>query len=204
MEVKEWRIQGDFLMSCNCDVWCPCVLSLGKANPTYTRCLSWWGIHCEKGYFGDIVLDGLTTALILETPGPLAEGGWTMGVYLDENGSPEAQQALESIFLGKSGGPISWFSIMIENYLGSKVAPITFETREEGWYLGIPKIIDGAVSPVIGADGKTPATVNNTSYWAGADVVVSRGTKSRIRDWGRNWDFSGQSAEYAKVDWKGP
>jgi len=204
MEKKEWRIQGDFLMSCNCDVWCPCVLSLGKANPTYTRCLSWWGIHCEKGYFGDVVLDGLTTALMLETPGPLAEGGWTLGIYLDEKGNPEAHKALTSIFRGQAGGTISWFSIMIENYLGSKVVPITFETREEGWYLGIPKIIDGAVSPVIGADGKTPVMAANTEYWASADVIVSRGTKSRIRDWGRNWDFSGQSAEYAKVDWKGP
>ena len=66
-----------------------------------------------------------------------------------------------------------------------------------------PKIIDGAVSPVIGADGKTPAMVWNAGYWAGADVVISRGIKSRIRDWGRNRDCSGQSAEYAKVDWKG-
>ena len=204
MDKKEWRIEGDFLMSCSCDVWCPCVLSLGMADPTYGHCQSWWGIHCQKGFFGDIVLDGLTTALLLETPGPLAEGGWTMGIYLDDKGSPEAQQALESIFLGQAGGSISWFSIMIAEYLGKKVAPITFETREEGWYLGIPKVIDGAVAPVIGADGSTPATVNNTSYWAGADVTVATGTKSRIRDWGRNWDFSGQSAEYAHVDWKGP
>ena len=204
METKEWRIQGDFLMSCNCDVWCPCVLSLGKANPTYTRCLSWWGIHCEKGYFGDLILDGLTTALMLETPGPLAEGGWTLGIYLDEKGSPETQEALKSIFLGQAGGPIGWFSIMIENYLGHKVVPITFETREEGWYLGVSKIIDGSVSPVIGVDKATPTMVSNAGYWAAPEVTVSKGTKSRIRDWGRNWDFSGQSAEYAKVDWKGP
>ena len=172
--------------------------------PTYTRCLSWWGIHCEKGHYGDIILDGLTTALILETPGPLGEGGWTLGVYLDEKGSPEAQAALESIFLGKSGGSIGWFSIMIENYLGSKVVPITFETREDGWSLSIPKIIDGNVSPVIGVDKTTPTMVSNAGYWAAPVVTVSKGTKSRIRDWGRNWDFSGQSAEYAKVDWVGP
>jgi len=203
MEKQPWRIQGDFLMSCNCDVWCPCVLSLGRANPTYTRCLSWWGIHCEKGYYGDITLDGLTTALMLETPGPLAEGGWTLGIYLDERGSPEAHDALVKIFRGQAGGPIGWFSLMIAEYLGSKVVPITFETRPDGWYLGIPKIIDGAVSPVMGVDGVTPVMAKNTNYWAGADVTVSRGTKSRIRDWGRNWDFSGQSAEYAKVDWIG-
>ncbi len=93
---------------------------------------------------------------------------------------------------------------MIAEYLGSKVAPITFETRPDGWYLGIPKIIDGSVSPVLGADNATPVMAMNTGYWAGANVTVSNANKSRIRDWGRNWDFSGQSAEYAKVDWKGP
>lgn len=201
---KPWRIQGDFLMSCNCDVWCPCVLSLGKADPTYGRCLSWWGIHCEKGHYGNITLDGLTTGLLLETPGPLADGGWTLGIYLDENGSPGADEALVEIFRGHAGGPISWFSIMIADYLGAKKAPITFEERENGWYMGIPKIIDGAVEPVMGVDGVTPVMAVNTNYWVGADVVVAKGTKSRIRDWGRNWNLSGQSAEYAKVDWVGP
>ena len=201
---QPWKIKGHFLMSCNCDVWCPCVLSLGKADPTYGRCLSWWGIHCEEGHYGDVSLNGLTTGLILETPGPLAEGGWSLGIYLDEKGSPEAHKALTKIFKGEAGGSISWFSIMIAEFLGAKVVPITFEERDVGWYLGIPKIIDGAVEPVMGADGVTPVMAKNTNYWAGVDVVVSKGTKSRIRDWGRNWDFSGQSAEYARVDWVGP
>ena len=201
-----WRIQGEFLMSCNCDVWCPCVLSLGKAEPTYVRCLSWWGIHVNEGYAGDVKLDGLTTALMLETPGPLAEGGWTMGIYLDEKGSPEADAALTKIFKGEAGGPIGWFSIMIAEFLGIKKVPITFESdwKNRYWRLSIPKTIDGHVEPVIGADGKTPSIAMNTGYWAAPDVVVARGVKSRIRDWGRNWNFSGQSAEYAKVDWSGP
>ncbi len=199
-----WRIQGDFLMSCNCDVWCPCVLSMGKASPTYERCLSWWAIHCETGHYGDIPLDGLTTGLILETPGPLAEGGWTLGIYLDDRGTPEAQEVLTKIFKGEAGGPISWFSIMIANYLGAKSVSITFENRADSWYMNIPKIAEGTIKPVMGADGKTPVMANNTNYWAGTDVVVAKAANSRIRDWGRNWTLTGQSAEYAKVDWVGP
>ena len=201
-----WRIQGEFLMSCNCDVWCPCVLSLGKANPTYTRCLSWWGIHVNEGHYGDVKLDGLTTALMLETPGPLAEGGWSLGIYLDENGSPEADAALTKIFKGEAGGPISWFSIMIAEFLGTKKVPINFESdwKNRYWRLSIPKTIDGHIEPVIGADGKTPVMAQNTGYWAAPDVVVAKAKKSRIRDWGRNWDLSGQSSEYALVDWSGP
>ena len=96
--IPDWRIKGQFLMSCNCDVWCPCVLSLGKAMPTYTRCLSWWCIHIDEGYAGDVALGGLTVGLMLETPGPLAEGGWSIGVYLDEKGNPAQDEILERVF----------------------------------------------------------------------------------------------------------
>ena len=201
---QPWSIQGGFIMSCNCDVWCPCVLSLGRADPTYGRCLSWWGIQCEKGHYGDISLDGLTTGLMVESPGPLAEGGWSFGMYLDEKGSPEAQEALTQIFRGQAGGPTSWFSIMIADFLGSKIVPITFEEKEDGWYMGIPKIIDGSVAMVMGADGATPVVAKNTNYWVGTDVIVAKAKKSRIRDWGRNWDLSGQSADYTEIDWTGP
>ena len=201
---EPWRIQGGFIMSCNCDVWCPCVLSLGRADPTYGRCLSWWAINCEQGNYGDIALDGLTTALMVESPGPLAEGGWAFGIYLDENGSPEAQAALTEIFSGRAGGPTRWFSIMIAEHLGTKVVPITYETLETGWHVSIPKIIDGNVAQVIGADGVTPVMAKNTTYWVGTDIMVAKGTKSRIRDWGRNWDLSNQSADYTAIDWTGP
>ncbi|MGB3714384.1 MAG: hypothetical protein WA996_08140, partial [Candidatus Promineifilaceae bacterium] len=73
-----------------------------------------------------------------------------------------------------------------------------------GWRVSVPKLIDGVIEPVLGADGKTPVMAKNTHYWIAPDVIVSKGTKSRFRDWGRNWDLSGQSAEYAKIDWRGP
>jgi hypothetical protein len=37
-----------------------------------------------------------------------------------------------------------------------------------------------------------------------SEVVVCRGVRSRIRDWGRNWHFDGKSAEYGRFDWAGP
>ena len=65
-------------------------------------------------------------------------------------------------------------------------------------------IIDGTVGVVMGADGETPVVAKNTNYWVGTDVVVAKAKKSRIRDWGRNWDLSGQSADYTQIDWTGP
>ncbi len=198
-----WKIKGDFLLNCNCDVFCPCVTSLGRANPTYGNCFSWWLVYVDEGNYGRVKLDGLSVAIFLEVPGPLAEGNWTVGLYIDERATTGASKALTDIFSGRTGGPTGWFSLMIANFLGVKRVPITYRKAENSWHVDIPRIIDGGVEAIDGADGGQ-VLLQNSRYWVAPDIVVARGTKSRLRDFGRNWDLSGQSAEFAQIDWQGP
>jgi hypothetical protein len=199
-----WHLRGEFLISCNCDVFCPCVLSLGKARPTQGVCYSWFGFHIVTGRAGRSKLDALNVALLLEVPGPMEQGNWTLGLYLDERANKAAAAALTQIFTGQAGGPPGWWSIMIATFLGSKQVPITFETAEHGWRLAIPKIVDGMVEPIPGLDGDGCVRITNSRYWMSPEVVVSTGKRSRLRDWGRNWDLTGKSAEYGQFDWTGP
>jgi hypothetical protein len=201
---QPWHIRGEFLISCNCDVFCPCVLSLGKARPSQGVCYSWFGFHIAGGRAGASKLDNLNVALLLEVPGLMEQGNWTLGLYLDEHASKSAAEALSRIFTGKAGGPIGWWSFMIATCLGSKRVPITFDTEGNGWRLTIPKIVEGVVEPIPGAAGDGCVRITNSRYWMTPEVVVSTGKRSRIRDWGRNWDFTGKSAEYGQFDWTGP
>jgi len=199
-----WKITGDFMLSCNCDVYCPCVLSLGKARPSQGVCYSWWGFRIAQGHAGPASLDGLNVALLLDVPGPMGEGNWTLGLYLDERASPPAVEALTEIFTGKVGGPPGWWSVMTATFLGTKRVPITFEPEGRGWRLVIPKIVDGVVEPLPGAGGDGLVRITNSRYFVTPDLVVCAGKKSRIHDWGRNWDLTGRSAEYGHFDWSGP
>ena len=201
---EPWEIHGELVLSCNCDVFCPCVVSLGKSQPTQGVCHTWWSLHIEEGRSGDESLDGLNAAVLMDVPGPLAEGKWTVALYLDERATDRAREALTEILSGRAGGTTGWFSIMIAEFLGAKTVPIHFEAQGKGWRVEIPRIIDGSVEPIAGADDEGVTKVTNTGYWMAPDVVVCRGSRSRFRDWGRNWDLSGRSAEYARVDWKGP
>jgi hypothetical protein len=167
-------------------------------------CQTWWGLHIHEGVAGTEKLDGLKAAVLMDVPGPLAEGGWTFGLYIDDKASPAATKALTDILCGQAGGPTGWFRIMIANFLGTKQVPISFEKDGRGWRVGIPKTIDGFIEPIVGAGGVGVTEISNTSYWMSSDVVVCTGTKSRFRDWGRNWDLSGKSGEYAHVEWAGP
>lgn len=199
-----WRVSGEFLVSCNCDVFCPCVLSLGKARPTEGHCYSCFGFRIDSGHAGSTTLDGLGLALLLEVPGPMEQGNWTLGLYLDERASLAAGEALTEIFTGRAGGPIGWWSIMIATFLGIRRVPITFETEGRGWRLAIPKVLDATIEPIPGSAGDGIVRITNSRYWMSPDVVVSTAKKSRFRDWGRNWNLSGKSAEHGAFDWSGP
>jgi hypothetical protein len=202
--IDAWKIRGELILSCNCDVFCPCVVSLGKTKPTYGVCHTWWGLHIEEGRAGDEPLDGLNVGVLMDIPGPLAEGKWSVALYIDERANDATAQALTEILSGQAGGTTSWFSIMVAEVLGVKRVPIEFKHVGKGWSFKIPKIIDGAIEPIEGANGDGTTKITNTQYWMGAEVTVCRSTKSRFRDWGRNWELSGGSGEYARIDWEGP
>ena len=206
-----WEINGHFLLNCNCDVFCNCPMSLGRAVPNSPngKCFSWWGISIEKGFaIGEsdkIDLSGLNVAILLEVPGPLSMGGWTVGLYIDEKASDDAADALLTIFSGQAGGQTGWFSSMISNFLGVKRCAITYKETETGWTYTIPNILEGTIEKEPGLDKGDVVKVSNLKYWVAPEIIVGRGgKKSRIKDHGRNWDFTNGSAEYCAVDWSGP
>jgi hypothetical protein len=196
-----WKISGEMVLSCNCDLFCPCVASLGKAQPTYGYCQAWAAIKIHEGFAGNESLDGLNTAFMLDIPGRMSEGNWTSAIYVDERANEVVTAHLTSILKGEQGGPPTVLNILVGNVIGVKQVPISIVKSGKEWKVEIPKIIDGTVVPVTGKDPDEDVVISNTQYWIGSDVHVSQSKKNRFRDYGRNWDFTGQSAEYVKVEW---
>ena len=94
---------------------------------------------------------------------------------------------------------------MISNFLGVKRCTISYAQHETGWTFTIPEILDGKIEHEAGKDRGEIVKVSNLKYWVAPDIIVCKGGKrSKIRDHGRNWDFTGGSAEYCAVDWSGP
>ena len=70
--------------------------------------------------------------------------------------------------------------------------------------LVIGRYIQGEIEMLEGASPDHPVMVSNSKYWMGPDVIAARGLRSKVRDYGRVWDFSGKSAEICPIDWSGP
>jgi hypothetical protein len=199
-----WTIKGDLVLSCNCAVFCPCVLSLGQHEPTEGYCQTWAGIRIDEGHAGVVDLAGLKVGLIADIPGPLARGNWTAALFVDEAASIHAVKALTRIFTGRAGGSTGLLKILVGSFLGVRQQKIVYEVEGDTRIFQIPKIVDGRVSPIRGKRPGESVTIRNSEYWIGPEVTVSRAEVSRVRAFGRNWNFAGRSAELCRIDWHGP
>jgi hypothetical protein len=130
----------------------------------------------------------------------MSRGNWTAALFIDESASIYAVKALTRIFTGRAGGSTRLLSILVGSFLGVQQMPITYRTEGETRIVKIGSLVDGAVSPIPGRDSGN-VVIRNSEYWIAPDVTVARADKSRLRAFGRNWDFSGRSAEICKLNW---
>lgn len=198
---ESWTLKGEMVLSCNCTVFCPCVISLGVHPPTEGYCQTWFGVRIDEGRFGEVDLSGVTAGVIADIPGPLTRGNWTAGLFVDERASIYAVKALTRIFTGRAGGSTHLLSILVSHFLGVQQEPITYDVNGNTRIFKVGKVIEGAVTPVKGKDEGSPVVVRNSGYWVAPDITVSRADKSRVRAFGRNWNFAGRSGEICKLDW---
>jgi len=200
----DWKINGELILNCSCTVFCPCVVSLGKHPPTEGYCQGWAGIRIDEGHAGDVDLSGINVAVLLDIPGNMGRGNWTAALFVDEKASDAAFDKLTEIFSGKARGTTGLFSILVSTFLGAERQPISYVTEGKTRRLEVGKKIRGAITPVGGKDDGKDIVVSNTEYWMGPDITIAQADESRVRAFGRVWDFNGRSAEICQIAWAGP
>lgn len=199
----DWGIKGELFLNCNCTVFCPCVVSLGQHPPTEGYCQTWMAIAIDEGHFEGESLAGINVALLVDIPGRMSEGNWKVAVYVDDSASDAAYEGLLRILSGTAGGTTGLFTILVSEIIGAEREKV--EIRREGnrRSVSVGRKIQGEIEMIPGANPDEPVTMTNTQYWMGANIIAARGLKSKVRDYGRLWDFSGKSAEICSIDWKG-
>ena len=201
----KWQLSGDYFENCNCDVVCPCLVSPSApltARPTQGVCDVALFFHIDKGNYDGVPLDGLNVAVIAHTPGPMADGNWTLAAYIDERADDRQTAALGAIFGGGEGGPMAAFAPLVGTHLGAKKVPITYSVNGNTRSAQIPGVLQMAVQPlptlhpsgeVWGAVGH-PVAPDKIAFAVGS-------SGSRFADHGMSWDNSGKNGHYAPISW---
>ena len=199
-----WFVRGELILNCNCTIFCPCVVSLGRHPPTEGYCQAWAGIRIDEGAYGNESLSGLNIGMVLEIPGIMARGNWKAGVFIDDRSTHRAYHGLTQILSGRAKGTTGLFKFLVSEFLGAERAKVEFETEGPARRLKVGRRIQGEIVPIAGRDPSKNVVASNTKYWMGSDITVATATQGRVRAYGRVWDFDGRSAEICAIDWRGP
>jgi len=93
-----WEIHAVVVANCNCAYGCPCQFN---ALPTYGTCEAADGFQIEKGFYGEVSLDGLSAGMLAKWPGPIHEGNGERLNIIDDQATAEQRNALEKIISGE-------------------------------------------------------------------------------------------------------
>jgi len=199
-----WQITGDYFENCNCDVVCPCLFSPNApltSKPTAGACEVAFGFHIDRGGYDATTLDGLNVAMIARTPGPMAQGNWSVALYLDERADEQQRQALQSIFTGAVGGPLATLTPLISTVLGAKTVPITFHKEGKRRSIDIPSVMQMAVRALPSLNPDEEIWAKNAHPFASSVSLAVGEEKSTWADYGMRWDNSGKNGHYAPISW---
>src|SRR6201996_5215036 len=201
----QWQLSGDYFENCNCSVVCPCLVSTAApltSRPTEGVCNVPLIFHIESGRYGDVALDDLNVALAIQTPGPMADGNWSVAAYIDQRADDKQTEALGAIFTGAAGGPMAAFAPLIGNNLGVKKVPIASHVNGKTRSAEIPGILHMSVDPLptLHPSGEMWA---NTGHPVAPDAMVMAvgADGNTYSDHGLRWDNSGRNGLYAPIRW---
>ncbi len=200
-----WQISGEYFEACSCDFVCPCPTSGMAARPTKGHCDAGLVFHVDRGQYGGTRLDGLSFAVLLHTPGPMAEGNWTVGVILDERASAEQREALTAIASGQGGGPMAAVGPLVGRVAGVEAKPIRFEKDGLRRTASIPGALDIAIEGVAGATSGEPIYFDNVGHPAASRLALAKASRGHLHAFGIDWDGTpgANNGHFAPFAWKG-
>jgi hypothetical protein len=202
---KRWQLSGDYFENCNCDVVCPCLVSPSApltAQPSQGVCDVAPVFHIDRGSYDSVSLDGLNVAVIVHTPGPMGDGNWTLGAYIDERADDQQTAALGAIFGGAEGGPMAAFAPLVGNNLGAQKVAINYAINGKTRSAEIPGILRMAVEPLptMHPSGEVWVAIGHPVAPDKMAMAVGR-SGSTYADHGMRWDNSGKNGLYAPISW---
>ena len=201
-----WRIEGQYMETCNCTYLCPCITTHLTAPPTEGDCKAAIAMRIDKGARDGVTLDGVAFVAFLHSPGPMAEGNITVGLIIDDKASEQQVEQITAIATGAAGGPMAALAPLVGKFAGVERAPVRFEADGMKRSLSAGKLVDQAIEGVGGAArGSEPMFIENTGHPVNDRLALAKATRSRFDVFGAKWnDSSGtRNGHYAPFAWSG-
>jgi hypothetical protein len=200
-----WSLTGEYFENCSCEILCPCITSSMAGPADYERCQVPLFIHVDQGEKDGVSLDGLNAVVVVDSPQVMGEGGWRVGVYIDERADESQRSALGEILSGAAGGPMAALGGLIGEQLGVKFVPIEYESQNGHKRAAVPGIMEFEIEPVTNPESGEVIEVTNTIHPMGSNLPIAKGVKGRYDDpdFGLAFDNTGKNGHFREIAWSG-
>ncbi len=204
--MASWRIEGQYMETCNCTYLCPCAPSHLTARPTEGECKAAIAMRIDKGEKDGVKLDGLSFIVVMHAPKAMAEGNITVGLIVDERASDKQVEAISAIATGAAGGPMAALGPLVGKVAGVEKRPIKFEMKGLNFNVKAGDLIDQACEGIAGAVRTSePLYLDNTAHPVNTRLGLAKATRSIFNAFGIKWkDTSGtRNGHFAPFAWTG-
>ena len=189
-----YKLEGELLEVCNCDVLCPCWIG---ENPDRGTCESSLAYHFTSGEIDGVDISGLTVATTVNIPGNVLEGNWRQAIYIDDAASDEQAQMLTGVFTGEKGGPMADLAKLVGEVAQVRRAAISFEVEEGKGKYTVDDFVHAEMEPYRGPTGEPTTLVESIfSTIPGSPAYVAKARVFRLDDpsIGVRQDLTGNNA----------
>ena len=204
--MANWRIEGQYMETCNCSFICPCIGSNLTAQPSEGDCKAAVAMKIDKGEKDGVTLDGLAFVVLMLSPGAMADGNIKVGLIIDESADDAQTDAISEIASGGAGGPMAALAPLVGEMAGIEKRPITFEVDGMNYAVKAGDLIDQAVEGVPSAtvEGE-PIYLENTCHPVATKLALANATRSSFHAFGVDWDDASgtRNGHFASFAWSG-
>lgn len=200
-----WKIEGRYFENCSCSMPCPCTVTF-DAGADLDRCNALLVFHVDRGDVDGVDVGGVTVAAVIDSPKVMTDGGWRLGVLIDERASDEQAEKLLAVFGGQLGGPMEALGPLVGELLG--VERLAMEVVEEDGrhVLRAGDGVEVEVEDIVpfGVENGEPARLDGVFHPAGGTLTVARARRARWNVFGVDAEHeAGTSAFAAPFTWSG-
>jgi hypothetical protein len=199
-----WRIRGQYMETCNCELLCPCISTNMAARPTAGDCKAALALRIDEGEKDGVPLGGLAFVVLMRAPGPMADGNITVGLVIDERASPAQAEAIGAIASGAAGGPMAALAPLVGTIAGIERRPIRFEQDGLRFAVSAGELVDQACAGLPSAVQPGEAiAIDNTAHPVNPRLALARAEHSRFHAFGIDWDDSSgtRNGHFAPFAW---
>ena len=172
-----YKITGQYVASCSCNVICPCPVDGVPTDPAGKgECRGAAVFHIDGGTLDDTDLSGVTFAFYNLFPSNLTSGNWKVGLVIDEGASDQQADALGKILSGTEGGPFGDLAALFGENLGTERGSVTYSAGDHP-SASVSGKTEISFEPFTAPDG-SPVTVKGAMYGFAPEYQVGRTTGS--------------------------